>query len=122
MPNRGRFLATLLVLTTIVDVGVVFFLFFVALPRLFVLLPRWAAFCTLAIATMRVLALVGIWRFNKSAAVLYLALAFTSLLVSILVPRPLEQSFVGVVWAAVFLLAVFSNRQQFSWLQVSGHG
>lgn len=119
MPNRDRFLTIMLVLSTIVDIGVVLFLIFLALPRLFVLLPRWAAFSTLAIAAMRVLALVGIWRFNKSAAVLYLALALTSLLVGTLIARPLEPSVIGLIWAAVLLFAVVSNRQQFSCLQIS---
>lgn len=122
MPSRGRFLTIMLILSTIVDSGVVLFLLILALPRLFVLLPSWAAFFTLAIATIRVLALVGVWRFNKSAAVLYLALAFTSLIVSVLVARPLEPSSIGLVWATALLSAVFSNRQQFSWLQVSGRG
>jgi hypothetical protein len=113
--QHGRLLRLILVLTTVKDVVTVLVVCVLGSHRLFVLLPRWAAFCVMAVAVLRLLALVGVWRFSRLAVVLYLLLGFAGVVIYAIVDHPVGNPLVSMGCAALIALGSISRWLQFSW-------
>jgi hypothetical protein len=108
-------LRLLLILIAVKEVIGVLMVCVIGRSRLFLMLPRWAAVCVMAVAVLRLLTLVGIWRFNRFAVVLYLLLGFLGVATYAAVHSSVGNPLGSMGCAALLALISISRWQQFSW-------
>lgn len=113
--RHGLLLHTLLLLTTVKDLSEAFALCVIGHSRLFVILPRWAAVCVMAVAVLRLLAIIGIWRLSRLAVLLYLLLGFAALVLYMAVHSSVGNPLVSAGWAVLIALVSALRWRQFSW-------
>jgi hypothetical protein len=118
-PTRGVLLTVLLIVLSVTPV-LAGFAYVAVWHRMLVLYPHWAAFTFLAIAVLRLLVVVGIWRWSKIAVIAYVALAALNIVVCSAIGA-VEQSYLGTVGALLLIALLWGKWPNMPWRPLANY-
>ena len=110
---RGVLFATALIVLTIGAIVIVC-MYVLTWQRLVFLYPHWAAYGLTSFAILRLISVIGIWLWSRTAVILYLILTLAATAIWFKIGLP-AQSIFGIVGAALLIIVVPSKWSRMTW-------